>query len=446
MRTRKFVCVLLIILIATTFALPASAVYSPPFELKSQAVYMENLTNDLPIYDKNADSKMYPASLTKIMTVALALENIQDPDNVKIPLKQYIQDALYGTNASLGGILLGEEVTASGLMYACMLQSANEAALMLADYMGDGSQARFVEMMNAKAAELGCTGTNFANPNGLFDENNYTTARDMAKIVKYAMSLPKFMEICTQTSKDIGPTNKHDRLVEISTIDIMKSTSSYYYSPVQGIKTGTLPESGRCLASSATLEGQTYIIILLGAPINDEQGKEIPEKLNFTETKSLYQWAFGSFGEKVLLEEGKHVIDLPVALSFEKDSTRLLTASPFATLVPSDVEPTSIQLVADIPKSVDAPVKKGDKLGTAKLLLANEVIGTVDLISADSIEQSKVLYTLQVVRNIFKSFLFKFLFCFVVMLVILYITLMVMRNRNRSRAKRRRRSPHIRNM
>ena len=444
---RRIISILLIIIIAISTALPVSALYTPPFDVKSEAVYMVNLTNGIPIYEKNADQKMYPASLTKIMTVILALENIPDPDTVKIPLKQYIQDSLYGTNASLGGILLGEEVTATGLMYACMLQSANEAALMLADYMADGSQKRFVEMMNTRAKELGCTGTNFANPNGLFDENNYTTARDMAIIAKHAMSLPKFMEICSQVRYDIGPTNKHDKLIQISTVKMMDKNSQYYYAPVQGIKTGTLPESGRCLASTATLEGQTYLTILLGAPINDETGKEIPELINFVETKKLYQWAFGNFGEKSLIEENQHIVDVPVELSFEKDSARLVTASPFATLVPMDVEASSIQLVTDIPAKIDAPVKKGDKIGTVKLMLANEEIGQVDLISADSVERSTFLYITRNVRNFFKSFLFKFLFCFIVVLIILYITLMVLRNRNGRRGgRRRRRSPNIRNM
>lgn len=441
---RKILAVIMTVIIAISTALPVSALYAPPFEVKSGAVYLYNLTNDKLLYEKNSDKRMYPASLTKIMTVALAIEKIPDPDTVKIAKKLYIQDMLYGQNASNADIRLGEEVTARGLMYASMLQSANEAALMLADYIGDGSLKRFSEMMNDKAKELGCTGTNFSNPNGLFAEDNYTTASDMAKIAKYAMSLPGFMEMCSETSYDIGPTNKRDSLVVNSTIQMMKPNNPYTYAPVKGIKTGTLPESGRCFASTATLDGQTYLMVILGAPLNNEEGN--PEMYNFIETKKLYQWVFSSFGEKGLIEENQHIVDIPVELSMDKDVVRLVTASPFATLVPIDVEPSSIQLVTEIPDKIDAPVKKGDKIGKVKLMLANEQIGEVELASADTVERSAILYALRSFRNFFRSFWFKFAFCFILVFIILYIILTVMRNRRKIRSGRRRRSPNLRNM
>lgn len=421
-----------VILLAATVLNTATlaAGYIPPFDLQSEAIYLVNLDTGKVIFEKNADKRMYPASLTKIMTVILALEKIEDLDGVTIPLKLYIQDALYGQNASLSGILLNEEVTPRGLIYGCMLQSGNEAAMMLADYIGDGSIAHFVEMMNDKARELGCTDTNFANPNGLHDENNYTTAKDMAIITRYAMQLPEFMEIATTVTKEIGPTNKHTSLMQTTTNKMMMKGSEYYYSPIRGIKTGTLPEAGRCFVSSASKDGFTYLMVLMGAPINDPSGKAYPQMLNFIETQKIYEWAFDTFRVKTLLEKGKLVTEIPVTLSTEKDSVGLVSAERFTSLVPSDIEASSVQLLPDIPKSIQAPVSKGDEIGSVRLMLAGEEVGRVVLLANESIEMSKTLYYWEQVKGFFDSFWAKFAVIFVGLLLVLYIALMIIRNRN----------------
>lgn len=408
-----------------------AAGYTPPFDLQSEAIYLVNLDTGKVIFEKNADKRMYPASLTKIMTVILALEKIEDLDGVTIPLKLYIQDDVYikgKGSASTAGLALGEEVTPRGLIYGCMLPSGNEAAMMLADYIGDGSIAHFLEMMNDKARELGCTDTNFANPNGLFDENNYTTAKDMAIITRYAMELPEFMEIATTVSKDIGPTNIHTSLTVTTTNYMMMKGSQYYYAPIRGIKTGALPEAGRCLVSSASKDGFTYLMVLMGAPLNDENGNA--QQLHFTETRKIYEWAFDTFRVKTLLEKGKLVTEVPVTLSTEKDSVGLVSAERFTSLVPSDIEASSVQLLPDIPKSIQAPVSKGDEIGSVRLMLAGEEVGRVVLLANESIEMSKTLYYWEQVKSFFDSFWAKFTVIFVGLLLLLYIVLMIIRNHN----------------
>ncbi len=437
--------VMLLLVSAALNLVSVAAGYSPPFDLQSEAVYMVNLDTDKVIFEKNADKKMYPASLTKIMTVILALENIEDLDGTTIPLKLYIQDALYGKKVSLGGIWYNEEVSARGLLYATMLQSANEAAMMLADYVGDGSIGRFVEMMNDKARELGCTGTNFASANGLHDENNYTTAKDMAIIARYAMGLPEFMEIATTTTQDIGPTSKQASLIQHTTNKLMVKSSPYYYAPIRGIKTGTLPEAGYCLVSSASKDGFTYLMVLMGAPINDASGKPYEQELHFVETKKIYEWAFDTFRVKTLLEKGKLVAEIPVELSMEKDSVALVSAERFSSLVPSDIEASSVQLLPDIPESIQAPIKKGDEVGSVRLMLAGEEMGRVVLLANETIELSKPLYYWNKVKLFFGSFWAKFTIIFAGLLLLLYITLMIIRNHNHRKygtgTRRRRRRP-----
>lgn len=438
----KTVSILIVTLVMVLCSVPAQAAYTPDFDLQSETVLLLNMDTGKVMYEKNADARVYPASLTKIMTAILALENVEDLDGTKVALKQYIQDMLYGKNASLGGILLGEEVSMRGLLYASMLQSANEASLMIGDYLGDGSLAQFAEMMNDKARELGCTGTNFVNPNGLHDENHYTTARDMAKIAAYAMQNPEFVEIVNTISMDIGPTNKHEQLVEITTNKVIVPSSIYYNPAVSGIKTGTLDEAGRCFVSTATKDGFTYLLVLMGAPFYNEDGTFMETMINFEETNKLYDWVFDSFKVKTVMEKGRYIADVPVRLSYEKDVVGLVADARLTALIPADVETSSVQLVPTLPESIDAPVKKGDKVGSVKLVLAGEELGEVDLVANESVEMSKILYYYDQAMELLDSFWAKFAILFVALLVVAYIALMILMNKhNRKRRmnqKRRR--------
>ncbi len=438
----KTVSILIVTLVMVLCSVPAQAAYTPDFDLQSETVLLLNMDTGKVMYEKNADARVYPASLTKIMTAILALENVEDLDGTKVALKQYIQDMLYGKNASLGGILLGEEVSMRGLLYASMLQSANEASLMIGDYLGDGSLTQFAEMMNDKAKELGCTGTNFVNPNGLHDENHYTTARDMAKIAAYAMQNPEFVEIVNTVSIDIGPTNKHEQLVEITTNKVIVPSSIYYNPAVSGIKTGTLDEAGRCFVSTATKDGFTYLLVLMGAPFYNEDGTFMETMINFEETNKLYDWVFDSFKVKTVMEKGRYIADIPVRLSYEKDVVGLVADARLTALIPADVETSSVQLVPTLPESIDAPVKKGDKVGSVKLVLAGEELGEVDLVANESVEMSKILYYYDQAMELLDSFWVKFAILFVALLVVAYIALMILMNKhNRKRRmnqKRRR--------
>jgi D-alanyl-D-alanine carboxypeptidase (penicillin-binding protein 5/6) len=290
-------------------------------------------------------------------------------------------------------------------------------------------------MMNDRAKELGCTGTNFVNPNDLHDENHYTTARDMAKIAAHAMTIPEFVEIVNTVSMEIGPTNRHDSLVEITTNKVIVPGSSYYNPLVSGIKTGTLDEAGRCFVSTATKDGFTYLLVLMGAPLYDADGSFMDTMVNFEETNKLYDWVFDSFKVKTIMEKGRYIADIPVRLSYEKDVVGLVSDQRLTALIPTDVEVSSIQLIPDLPESVDAPVKKGDKIGSVKLVLAGEELGQADLVANDSVEMSKLLYYYDQAMIILGGFWAKFALIFVVLSIITYITLMIVMNKH-SRKRR----------
>lgn len=426
--------------------LSAATSYRPPFEdeLHSKAIYMLNLDSDQPVYERNAQEQISPASLTKIMTCILALENVEDLDNEYTDLKAYIQNELYNLQVdTLGGIYLNESLCLRDLLYAMMLQSANEAAMMVADYVSDGSPEYFCELMNKKAQEIGAYNTHFANATGLYNAESYTTAYDMAQIAKYAAQMPEFMEIVTTNTYTSQPTDRHPDGITWYTINNMQRPGNEdYYEGLRGIKTGSLPEQNiRNYVSTATRDGYTYLLVCLGAPDHNEEGLKYANFLPWIDTQKLYDWAFETFRVKTLMEIGAEAAEVPVRLSWDVDHVKLLAADKFATLVPNEVNEDTVVADPVIPEYIDAPVEKGEPVGYVRLMLSGQEIGRVDLVAASNVERSAALYYLDKVKSFFDTFLFKFIFTFVIVILVLYIALMIVRNHNRRRYQNRRRRP-----
>lgn len=427
---------------------PITAAYTLSYEIQAEAAFLMNLDTDSPMFDKNSTKKMYPASLTKIMTAILTIENISDLDGTKIPLKAYLQDAMYRANVeaggglSLSGILKGEELSARNLLYAIMLPSGNEAALMLADYIGDGSVEYFVEMMNNKAAEIGAVNTHFVNPNGLHDENHYTTAQDMYLIARYAMNLPGFMDIANTTRYNGGPTNIHENLYWQNTNKVIDPTSEYYYPYVSGMKTGSTPEAGRCFISTASRDGYNYLLVVMGAPYYDSSGKVNPTNLAFTESVAIYKAVFDTFKVKTLLEKGRGLGELPLLYGRGgKEYLLVMSGERFTALLPNEIEASSVILELDLPTRVAAPVEYGQKIGEVVLILADEEIGRVPVLAAETVEASTLALLLKNINTVLSSFWVKFIVVFLILFGIFYVALTVLRNINKNKygaVKRRR--------
>lgn len=169
-KTLSLLCMLCII-ICSAFTTAGAASYPNDVKTESDSILLVNMDSGQTVYEKDADSKRYPASTTKIMTYIIAVENIADLDNTKIPIKQSVLDVLKNTGSSLANVEnhVGKSMTAIDLLYSMMVPSGNDAAMVLADYIGEGNVDNFVKLMNEKAKELGCENTHFANPDGLHD-------------------------------------------------------------------------------------------------------------------------------------------------------------------------------------------------------------------------------------------------------------------------------------
>ncbi|MDD2955273.1 MAG: D-alanyl-D-alanine carboxypeptidase [Oscillospiraceae bacterium] len=440
MRKTAFLVALALIVALFAGVVPAQAQtqYAIDFEEYSEAVYMVNLDTGTVVYEKNAQEQRAPASLTKLMTMILAIENCEDLDNTLVTAPSYIWNEFEGINISHADIRRGETLSMRQLIYCMALQSANEAANIVAAYLGDGDISDFVAMMNDKAKEIGAVNTHFVNPHGLYDSDHYTTAYDMYLIAKYAYELDGFMDYVTVPVLEIGPTHDdppvHESLVLTSTNKMMFSQSDYYYEPIRGMKTGTLDESGRCFVSTATKNGFTYLLVLMGAPLYDENGEEYEANNAFLDAKNFYEWAFNTFRVKTLLEKGKNIGQIGLELCWGKDYLLVMSAGRYTALLPDEVEATSVVLepVYDT-ETVRAPLRKGDKVGQVRLMLAGEEIGRVDLVSAETVEQNRWLYYLDEIKTFTRSFWFKFAVILLALLTVFYIALMVIRNRRKRR-------------
>lgn len=434
---RKLISTILIIMIllSSLGLSSAAAEYTPNFEVSAKSVYLVNLDSNQLIYQKNANEPMEPASLTKIMTAILALENCADLDGTMVTMRQYIQDTMYTINmgttggVSLAGLLSGETLSMRKLLYAIMLPSGNEAAMMIADEIGDGSIPYFIEMMNEKARQLGALNTTFKNVNGLPGDGSITTAYDMYLITRYAMTLPGFMDIASTIYYEGGPTNKHNTLQWNTTNRMMVPSSTSYYAPIKGIKTGTTEEAGFCFISTASKDGYNYMAVVMNVPYD----KTAVENPVFPLTRQLYEWAFDTFTVKTLLERGKSFGEAKLKLAWGKDHVSLMSQDNFTSLIPNEISVSSVVFEPELPEVVRAPVALGDEIGKVHILLSGEEIGVVTLVASETVEASRLLVVLDKLQQIASTFVFKFIVVFLILTIILYAALMIIRNRNRRR-------------
>lgn len=437
---KRIISVLLVtVILISCFCIGSNASFNSLLETEADIVLLINTDSDTVIFDKNADKQSAPASLTKIVTCILTLENCADL-NAQVTCKRECLDGLYAQNASTAGILTGETLTVDELLHCLMIVSAADAANILADYIG-GSIDEFVVMMNDFVKNLGCENTHFINPHGLDgDGGNYTTAYDLYKITKHALQNPIFKEICSMAKYQIGPTNKYAQTRYLNTtVKMMNSAYKDYYLPeVSGVKTGTTDAAGHCVITTASKSGYNYILIVMNAPQYDIDGDGVEENVAFTDSKKIYEWAF----EHIVLTKVTSTTDvvtvIDIKYNWNVDHLRLVPAKEISTLVPTGTESGSLTvrpIESETPHTVNAPVQKGDILGKAEVLYGEDVVATVDLAAAESVNRSLTLWIFSGIKTVFSSPIFLVLLALVVLMIVIYILLII--RKNRIKAKRR---------
>lgn len=425
---KKIVAVILICLFL--FSVPASAYQITGFELHSEAVLLVSLDTGDILYAKNADQKMYPASIAKILSAIVMIENIPDLENTMIPYTKSANDRILGTGSVVLGLKVGEEMTAKDALYALLTSSCGDVAYAIAEYVG-GSIEGFVQKMNDKCAELELTGSHFTNPVGLHDDDLYTTALDIYKMTVYALQYDIFKQVIGTTSYRLSATNMAGERTIVTSNLMLSPSSSVYYQYATGGKTGFTDEAGRCLVSTASYEGYNYLAIVLKAKTENGTRNE------FIDSANLFRWAFKNFEYKTVLDSTTPVIEAPVAVSSETDHVSLCLEGGLNALLPKDADSSTIQIKPTLDReSFDAPIHKGDVMGSADIFYAEEKIGTLNLVSSQDVRANGILIFARAVKNFLTSTFMKIVYLILIALIILFILLTVRLNKNRKRRRK----------
>ncbi len=386
------------------------------------------------IAQKNKDKKKYPASLTKIATAMVVINNTPELQ-AKTRVSKAAIDALSGTGAQVAGLKTGDVLTIEQLLYLTMVHSACDACQVLAEYVADNTM-EFVKMMNDWATSIGCTGTHFTNPDGLHDPDHYTTAADMKLMTIEALKNETFTKIATTQLYEYNDyTFIHTNFM------LDKYHVTYYYEYAQGIKTGSTTEAGYCVITKASKDGYNYLAIVMDSPIKKLDGYDT--KCSFIDAKTLFNWAFDSLKYSTVIRANDVVSEIPVVNGKDADTIQLVSEKDVTTLVPVGLDPSAVLIKpVECPENLEAPVSQGDYVCDAQLVYGNKVIAKTRLVTGKSVELSTFLKLYTSLRNFFGRKSVLAVLIILILLVALYILVFINRlqkAKKRSEAKRRRR-------
>lgn len=437
MKFRRILSVFLLSVLLLTLTAPHAAALEAP-SVNAEAAILVDLEDDTILFGKNETKKMYPASITKVMTCLLVLEAVERGElamDQVITASKTAFDGLdpYGSSA---GIEEGEKMPLKDLLYCMMLVSANEACNIVAEAV-DGSVSSFVARMNRRAQELGMVNTHYANTSGLHHADHYTTCWDLYLLVREAMKNETFMTICNSVAYDVPATNKSDSR-ELHTTNSLISNwriLGYLYDGAEGIKTGTTDEAGHCLASSAVRSGRRLVCIVLGC---EGSGTKIR---TYSDTAKLYDYGFDNFSTQTILTADELITQVPVELSKETNYVVVHPATEATAVLPNDLDVSTLDRTVTLHQDVAfAPVAKGDELGEITLSYEGRVCATVPLLAQYDVNASQFLTVKYQIIQFFSQTYVKIALAAIVVLILAFWVWWKFLRRNRrygSRAGRR---------
>jgi len=438
MQTRRFLSLFFTLLLMGSLLLPAHAAQGDTgdWDISAKAALLADPDTGEILYARNIHERLYPASLTKVMSALLVLEAVDagqlEMDTVLTASENAI--ANLPDDGSNAGIQVGEELTVEQLLHCILVVSANEACDILAEGTA-GSVEAFVSRMNQRARELGCKNTHFVTTNGLHDPDHYTTAWDLYLIAREARTHELFMRICGTKNFEVPPTNLSDvrRYWTTNYLIDPHRNASYLYSGASGMKTGFTSDAGYCLIATADKNDRSLLSVVLGAqrvPLEDGT----LQTQSFSETIRLMDYGFDGFSRQIILDADELIDEVPVTLSQEVSTVKVHPAQEIERLIPVDIDPAtdierSIHLISD---SVEAPVAKGQVLGQIVLRLGDTEYATVDLLADEDVSASRILVFQRDLMLFLQRPVFKIgVIAFVALVVLLVVLRIVLKSRRR---------------
>lgn len=389
-----FICIAAIL----TLLAPQAAAAEPEQVAAGSAILIEPNSGTV-LYEYNANTEVMPASTTKIMTALLVIEAAQKGqislDDEVMATQSIIDGVMYDASKVSPYIADGEVMTVRSYLYAVLLSSDCVACDILGNYIS-GSVEGFVELMNTRARELGCTNTLFLNAHGYPVDGHYSTAADLARIAAEAIKYETFTEIFGTIKYQLPATNLNSarKLYNTNWLlwDPEQITSiycKYYYEYATGGKTGSSNKSGHCLVSTAEKDGMELICVVTGCEIaNPSEGEW--QNMSFIESAKLFEWGFNNFTHVVAVAKGSTQAKVSVRKS-DIDEMGLVAAESLQLTIPTGTEALVSTEAVVYEKAVRAPVSAGDVMGEVKVSYNGELVGTVKLIASREIPLNRTV-------------------------------------------------------
>lgn len=379
LKWKKLIVLFLLIVLITFSTSFVVATSEEPSIISEAAILIDNNTEKI-LYSKNEKQKMYPGSTTKIVTAIITLENCNLDEIVTV---SYDAAMSIPEGYSSAYLQIGEQLTVEQLLQLLLIHSANDAANVLAEYVG-GSVESFVSMMNTKVDEIGLSNTHFTNTYGMHDDNHYTTAQDLAIIMKYCMKNENFRKLAGSAYCVIPATNKFGTRSYTSTNELIVPNSSNYYPYLTAGKTGYTSQAGNCLVSCSYKNDLELICVILGGKIVDGLSTR------FSETKSLYEYGYNNYSIKTLLNADDIVTQIEVSNGTKNTKNLdLLASNSINVLLENTISEDELIFEMNLKEDINAPIEQGDNLGSVSYVI-DGIQYESNLIASHSVEKSKL--------------------------------------------------------
>ena len=452
MKYCKFSALFLLLALAVSLlcAAPVRALADP--EVEAPRIVLADPDSGEVFFCRNETQRAAPASLTKIMTALLVVEAIERGEVALTDNVMASANITYDlvSDGSTANITAGEVLSLESLLQCTLVASANEACNIVAEHVC-GSIPAFIDRMNVRAAELGCSDTHFVNTHGLPDEDHYTTAWDMFLISREAVSHDIIARICSMTEISVPAT-------EVSGPRSFKNTNAllgdndwykgYFYDGASGVKTGHTQAAGYCLVATARRDDISLLSVVMGAEAYNRDDGTL-DVGSFKDTITLFDWVFNNYSWRDVLRSTEVVADLPVAMG-ATDMVSVRPQSSVKVLLPNDYNLSAFkrEIVYTHELSgeeLTAPISSGDVLGEITVSKDGRVYGRTALVATKSVQLSRWEYIRSEVIGFFHNktvriviAVLAFLLLLYVVLVIRYLILRARHLRSRRQARRER--------
>lgn len=394
----------------------------PAITVDASAAFLIDMDTEQVLYEQEADQRRYPASITKVMTALLTLEAVGRGE-LDLTTEVTVDAAALADltkDSSTANLQPGEVITVRELLYCLLVASANESANVLAMAVC-GDIPTFVERMNQRAQELGMTGTHFANPHGLHNAEHYSTAWDIYRMTKQAMTHATFREIVSTSYYTVPATNLSAARDLRNTNALLTAAKfpGYTFAGTIGVKTGSTDEAGFCLVAAAKKKGHTLVSVVLGAENPTGPNNKVYRK-QFSESKKLLDWGFTNFSAAKLLDPEDYLKEVPVRFSQSTSHLVLRPARAVNVMVPGEYDAQRRELRLKLNNEVaSAPIQAGDVLGTVTVIYGGEEYATVDMVAVNDVAFSPFVAFVTSVNTILGNIYVRLLLLIALVLVII---------------------------